>query len=795
MKVLRINKFFRKFGEIQVRRRWFFIAAMLAVTVIGLSGLRKLVIRDNQADWFDENEKIKIATDRFEKAFGSEDIIGVLVRADDVFSPDVLRMIDAMGREMLQEIPFAKKVNSLTTLSLVTGSEDEIQIVKPFEDGIPDSTTEEGRRRLAEIKRFMLSRQSIVNKLISADATEAWIILQLYNYGDEKKNTDTARYYEVGDAAHKLLDDPKWQSDRWELFQAGGPYTECEERDVVNSEVTRNLLEGFVVMLVCLIVFVRSLRGLIVPMFTTVGGIGVVFGFMAYAGQIADSNMMTIPIILGMALAVGYSIHYINAFKLNFRMTGERKSSVIKAVEETGWPILFTALTTIASLISFILIDIGPLKWLGITASATVFTVFLYVIILIPVLLSFGKDKTPEQTATASYTPRIDRAFERFGRAVMTAKVPLIILGFLIIAAFIPGIPRIEVNMDYVKMFGTKIPYIARLAKLADMQLGTQYSYKVMIECAEPDVFKEPERMQALEQLEKALGRLSETRISNGTPRVQSALDLVREMNRMLNGDDPAFYTIPDERATLTEELFQYELSDSEYLFSWLSEDYASTYLSVDLRGYESAMITQNVAEAERLGKEFFPDAEVSVIGIIAEFADLNGKIVQGEIKSFGGSLFIIVLMLIIVFSSVRTGLIGMIPNVTPVIILSGLMGYLNFQLDMMTMTIIPMILGIAVDDTIHFINHTKYLYEISGNYKESIIRTYREVGKTMSMTTTIICAMFFVYTFSIMTTMQRIGILAIIGLFAALLADYLMTPVLILITKPFGRERLAVKK
>lgn len=377
----------------------------------------------------------------------------------------------------------------------------------------------------------------------------------------------------------------------------------------------------------------------------------------------------------------------------------------------------------------------------------------------------------------------------------MTAKVPLIILGFLIIAAFIPGIPRIEVNMDYVKMFGTKIPYIARLAKLADMQLGTQYSYKVMIECAEPDAFKEPERMQALEQLEKALGRLSETRISNGTPRVQSALDLVREMNRMLNGDDPAFYTIPDERATLTEELFQYELSDSEYLFSWLSEDYASTYLSVDLRGYESAMITQNVAEAERLGKEFFPDAEVSVIGIIAEFADLNGKIVQGEIKSFGGSLFIIVLMLIIVFSSVRTGLIGMIPNVTPVIILSGLMGYLNFQLDMMTMTIIPMILGIAVDDTIHFINHTKYLYEISGNYKESIIRTYREVGKTMSMTTTIICAMFFVYTFSIMTTMQRIGILAIIGLFAALLADYLMTPVLILITKPFGRERLAVKK
>jgi hypothetical protein len=131
-----------------------------------------------------------------------------------------------------------------------------------------------------------------------------------------------------------------------------------------------------------------------------------------------------------------------------------------------------------------------------------------------------------------------------------------------------------------------------------------------------------------------------------------------------------------------------------------------------------------------------------------------------------------------------------MIPNISPVIVLAGIMGYFHFQLDMMTMTIIPMLLGIAVDDTVHFTNHVKYFFELTGNYYEAIIRTFKEIGKSMFMTTLIICAMFAVYATSVMNTMHRTGLLSIIGLSTALLADYLLTPVLIYLTKPFGGER-----
>ena len=107
----------------------------------------------------------------------------------------------------------------------------------------------------------------------------------------------------------------------------------------------------------------------------------------------ADSNMITLPILLGMALSVGYSVHFVNSFRMHFRRTGARRDSVVKAVGETGWPILFTVITTIAPLISFLFSGIGPIRWVGGISATIVFSVYLYVIVFIPILMFFGKDR------------------------------------------------------------------------------------------------------------------------------------------------------------------------------------------------------------------------------------------------------------------------------------------------------------------------------------------------------------------------------------------------------------------
>lgn len=789
-----------KAGQFQIKHRLWFIIGIVLISLVGLAGLPKLKMADNQDSWFDDADKIRINQEHFEDVFGNEDAVMVLVQADDVFDPEVLDAIDRVGKRLENEVPFADSITSLMDLSISKGTEEGFEIINPFEDGIPgggkpvSEMTETEKAELLEKKNFILSRESLVNNLVSDDAKETWVMLSLLPYDDDVDEYENM--YKVGNAAIPILESEEFKSDKYTMKASGMAYTETEEAAVINKETVLRVVSGFVVMILCLIFFVKSLRGVVVPLIATIFGIGSVLGYSAWFGVQADSSLITLPILLGMALAVGYAIHYINAFRLQFRNTGKRKESAIVAVRETGWPILFTVITTVGSLISFTFVGIGPLKWLGFTCASIVFAVFVYVIALIPVLLSYGKDSsiasepTIKELQKKARAEKVDERFGKFSNHVLNGRKPIIIVSILITVVAVFGMFKMTVNMDYVKTMGEKIPYVARLVDILKAKLGSQYSYNVMIEYPEEDAFKNPDNMKNIDKLITEVGKLRMTQNTTGKPRVTSVTDIVKEMNQTLNSDDKKFYVVPDDEDMLTQLLFLYEISGGENLSSWLSDDYSTTYIHVELCGYNANDIVLDINDAESAAQKLFPEAKVYVVGQVVNFAEMNSKLVIGELKSFLGSFVIIAVLLILAFASVKMGLIGMIPNLAPVVLIGGIMGFCDMPLDMLTMTIMPMILGIAVDDTIHFTNHVKYHFELTGNYKEAIYKTFSEIGKTLAMTTIILCAMFLMYTFSPMAMLFNIGILAIVGLGSALIADYTLTPVLIYLTKPFGKER-----
>ncbi len=341
MQVSKINKFFEKIGLWQLRYRWRILAVVCAVSALCLAGLPKLKMSSNEEEWFEDWEQVKVESDQFKEIFGSDDAVMVLVRADDVFEPKVLEAIERLGRRLEEEVPYADEVTSLMTTEIPIGSEDSIEIKNPFADGIPADPAE-----LKAKKDFILSRESLVNNIVSDDAKETWVILSLLNYegGTEFGAENIARY-----AQKVILDEAQKSGGAYELKPIGMSYSEMEENDVMATECKVRVLSGFAIMILCLLLFVRSLRGIVVPVLATTAGIGSVLGLSAHLGVTADSNMVTLPILLGMALSVGYSVHYVNSFRMHFRRTGLRKDSVVKAVEETGWPILFTVITTTQS--------------------------------------------------------------------------------------------------------------------------------------------------------------------------------------------------------------------------------------------------------------------------------------------------------------------------------------------------------------------------------------------------------------------------------------------------------------
>jgi putative membrane protein len=793
MKLEGMHLFFKKIAEFQLKYRWLCLALLAAVTVAGLIGVKSFKVGSADEDEFlTVKESTKKNDARFKELFGSNDSIVLLFESDDVFKPEVLQAIKDIGTDLLEKVPYADSITSITDTDITVGTDEGIEITNPFRDGIPSDPAD-----LQKAKDFILSRKSIVNKLVTQDATETWLVLSLKATPPEEvwsKTSTKAPMYVIGEAAIDIVTDPKYHSAAYTIKPAGLPYTETEEKVVMGHETTKSVGLSFLCMIILLIIFTRSLRGTIVPLFATFFGITTVLGIMGFLHISGKSEMMSVPIVLAMALSVGYSIHLVNSFKTSFYELGKRKEAVIASIENTGWPLFFTVVTTVVSVLSFLTTDLKPMRWMGAASAAMVFAVYVYVSVLIPILMSFGKDieagkdSANTHNAKAARAQKLDARFERFGRTVIKRRKAIITAFTLITAACIPALFKIDVNMDNFKFMGLRIPYIRRIYEITQSQLGSYFSYNIMLTFDEDDAVKNPDVLKKLDKLSTLIGTFRLTKMNNGVPKIFSILDIVKEMNQTMHSDDPAFYTIPDDEDLLAQLLFLYEISGGQ-TSRWVDEEFRTLRMSIDVASYDANELAANLKTIEQTCAELFPQADCHLIGAAVQFAELNNKIVFGELYSFFTSLVAIAILMMLVFGSVKMGLIGLIPNIFPVLVIGAIMGYLGISLDLMTMAIMPMILGIAVDDTIHFTNHAKYLFEKEKSYDRAIFGTFYSIGKTLAMTTIILSATFLVYLTCNIAAILRLGVLAAVGLMSALAADYLMTPVLIYISKPFGKE------
>ena len=791
MKTEGLHKFFKKIAEFQLKYRWLCLVLLAALTAAGLIGIKSFKVGSSDEDEFiSVKENIKKNDERFKELFGSNDSIVLLFQSDDVFKPEVLNAIKAIGAEFLEKVPYADSVTSITDTDITVGTEEGIEITNPFKDGIPSDPA-----ALQKAKDFILSRKSIVNKLVTRDATETWLVLSLKATPPEEvwsKTSNKAPMYVIGEAAINIVTDPKYQSSAYTIKPAGLPYTETEEQVVMGRETLKSVGLSFLCMIILLIVFTRSLRGTLVPLFATFFAITTVLGFMGFLHITGMSEMMSVPIVLAMALSVGYSIHLVNSFKTSFYELGKRKEAVVASIENTGWPLFFTVVTTAASVLSFLTTDLKPIRWMGATSAAMVFAVYIYVSVLIPILMSFGKDiadAANAHTKSAAFAQKTDARFEHFGRSVIKRRKAVIVAFTLITAACIPALFKIDVNMDSFKFMGLRIPYVKRIYEITQSQLGSYFNYNIMLTFDEDDAVKNPDVLKKIDELSTLIGSFKLTKLNNGVPKIFSILDIVKEMNQTMHADDPAFYTIPDDEDLLAQLLFLYEISGGQ-TSRWVDEEFRTLRMAVDVAAYDANELAANMKTIEQTCSQLFPQASCHLMGAAVQFAELNNKIVFGELYSFLTSLVAIAILMMLVFGSVKMGLIGLIPNIFPVIVIGAIMGYLDIPLDIITMAIMPMILGIAVDDTIHFTNHTKYLFEKEKSYDRAIFGTFYSIGKTLAMTTIILSATFLVYLTCKIDAILRLGVLAAVGLLSALAADYLMTPVLIYISKPFGVEK-----
>jgi hypothetical protein len=778
LNINKINRLFGRIGEMIIRFRYVNIMIFMVVMGIAFAGLGKIKPDAGWDSWLLEKSPLKIAEDEFKDIFGNSDYVAVMVEVDDLFTPEVLSKIRELGRELEQNVPFADDIQSITDCEFSLGNAYGLEIVNLVPEIIPEDPA-----ALERMRQLALSKELLKGKLISTDSTQSWVMLRLHPFpqGWRDENNRSADMV-VGTTALGII-----EQDKYAMLNpraAGLPILAHDKMDFFKNEMKRTMGLSLLASLIVLTMALRSFRGVLISILVAFGSVFITFGAQGILGITIDVGMMVVPVYLGIAVAIGYSIHVFSFFDREFVRTGKRKASICHAIEETGWPILFTALTTIGALASFHFVDVRPVRWIGSATSMLVFVTFILVLIMIPTLLSFGKDRTVENTENRvkSINHTLGNFMERLGVGVL-AQPKIIMTAFVIGVVFCGvGLKSLEVSFDIRKSMGLKVPYVARLDYVSHSDVGSLYSYNLVVEFKEDGLAREPENLEKFESL------MAEVKGYELTKRITSIVEILKDMNQVLNQGNPEFYTIPETREMVAQIMLLYENAGGKEAEKWIDYDYRRLRFMVDMENYNSLEAKRELMQLKHSAEKLFPDANVTLAGSIAQFTVMQNVVSQGQILSFLIAMGVITIMMMIVFGSVKTGLIAMIPNITPAIAVGGLMGWADIPLDMMTICIMPMLLGLAVDDTIHFINHAKLEYERTGDYHVSVRKTFAVIGVPLLLTSLIITANFSVYITSVANVYINMGVLTGVGIMTALLTDYFVTPILLVWSKPFGK-------
>lgn len=743
--------------------------------------MKRMVKETSFDDYFIEDDPMLVKTEEFKSHFGNDYYVGVLTHCDNHFTKKNLTTLRALSDELLDSLSYADKVTSLTDIEFMVGSDDGMTI----EQIVPDDIPEEGSAAMDSIKARAYSKPHVARKLISPKGDLSWIMIKLRAFPKDsvwKKTSTVAPDIITGEEVERIINKPKYAS--LHPKGTGMPYVTHCKTVYIGKEMGRLMMIATLICMVVMLFMTRSLRGIIAPIISVVGGLFTTYGIAGFTQMYVDSTVLMIPTILAFAVAIAYNIHIFSYFSGRMRIHGERRKAIVETIREIGWSVFFCGFTTLVSLLSFLVIPIRPMHCVGIISSMSVFFVLITSLVVTPVLLSFGKNKRPIEGFTEDSDTRWTRFMVMFSDKVLRnpKKIGYSFLAVCILLCI--GLWKIEAAFDIERTMGLKVDYVKEVMEVGHSELGSLYSYDLIVELPENDMAKEPEYLKRLDELQTKVNGYELTKRST------SILDILKDLNQTLNNGDTTFYRIPDTEEEVAQMFLLYENAggtESEY---WMDYDYRRLRLMVEISEFNSARVERELSRIQNDAEKLFPGAKITTVGNIPQYVTMMQYLVRGQMLSFVISILIIGVILMIAFQSIRVGLIGLIPNMMPAIFVGGYMGWAGIPLDMMTATLLPMMLGMAVDDTIHFINHSKLEYDRTLHYQTAIRRTFRVVGIAIVITSVITSAVFASFCSSACNMCLNFGLMAIIGILSALAADLFVTPILVNKCKVFGKEK-----
>jgi len=706
--------------------------------------------------YFPDDEPAVLLEEKLRAEFPNDQVYILLFEGLALFSDDILNAYHKLART-LEKNPLVDKVYGVTTQDHIAGSEDGFLIEPVINTRELAKTTAVERQQRAVADRFAKKA------LVSHDGSAISMIVAPITLDNSLQRLQLER--NILAAVEKA--------------HLGNHLTARTGFIPLDIAELRSMLRDNMIFIPSTVAIGLFLIWWLFRRWMAVilGGIsiGVVvnstISLYVLAGQPFTLISSMVPPLLS-ALTVAALVHLYNALHYAAQRGMSGQARIQHALGEIRRPALFTALTTAAGLLSLATSPIPAIRTFGLVSAVGVLLIYLVVVVILPPIITVWD--TAPWSRTGAGLRLMDIVVRPLYRTGMRYPVWVLGLTAIVLAAGAPALWNVKVETNLQEFFAADHPTRRDTSHFEAKMAGTG-SLDVIFETRERDGLKKPEYLAFIRSFQSWAEELPEV------DKTVSAADFIEEMHWGFNAEDPAFRTIPDDPQLISQYLFIY---DGDDLFDFVDPEFRISHVSMSINAHPANEITATMDKLRGYMNEHAPPGlQWEIAGYSRLFADMEELLVKGQVYSLWGALILIFLLMLILWRSLGSALLCMIPNISPILIIFIVMGLFGLWLDMATAMIASVAVGIAVDDTIHI--YHGYISRKNAGVRPvlALARTYSQAGRAVVTTTIILSAQFMILILSLFQPTAHFGLLTSIGLWAALVFDLLLLPAIIILT------------
>jgi uncharacterized protein len=790
--------FFRKAGLWFYDHRLIILLACIVLTALALQTLKNLRMDVSIEGYLKKEDPILANYHQFRKDFDNDELIVVGVETDKPFDLNFLRKLEDLHDALAAQVPYIDDITSLVNVRNTRGENDTL-IVEDLLERFPATP-----REAEALKQRTAENEFYKNLVISQDLKTTAVVIRLLSFSPQTaddlmqefgaspvtgKNLKKLSVKETGQAVEKVRDIIKeYRSEDFRTYLSGTAAVDHYLITIIPVDTKKFMKLAYLAVIILLALIFRRISGVVIPV--VIVSLILVFTLALFpaTGVPVKHPTQTLPSFL-LAVSICYSIHILALFYYYVDKGIGNRRAVGDAMAHSGKAILLTGITTAAGLFSFAGSRNAPIGDLGFFAGSGVFIAFLLTLILLPCLISFVPERKRRRKTS---TPLLDRVLIKIA-VFSTRNAPWILAcSALLLVPCIAGFSLIKFSHNTLKWLPKSAAIRTDTQHLDDRLKGT-ISMEIIIDTGRENGLYDPGLMKRIDGVTRKLNSLSTQKVATG--KAWSITEIVKETNKALHNNDDAMYRIPDNRDLLIQELFLFSNSGSDDLEDFTDSLFSKARISVKLPFTDAIAYHEYIRKVNGLLNEEFPDVSVTSTGLIMIYAQVIANAISDMKLSYIIALSAITVLMILLTGDIRIGFISMIPNLFPVIFVIGIAGFLKVPFSLFIMLIGNIVMGLAVDDTIHFIHNFKTYYLQGNGCQKAVEKTFLTTGRAMLLTSMILCSAFFIYLFSSLYHLKDFGMLAGLAVLLALAADFFVTSALMTVfysrpaAKPVNQE------